>query len=94
MIASARMTEAEFDALPYEEGRHWDLVEGEILEVPTANAKHQEVVARILVSLWQHLQSAQSGGILPDVASPWDQTYVFVPISQFFFQTNGRRWHF
>ena len=29
------MTGAQFDALPYEQGRQWELVNGELIDVPS-----------------------------------------------------------
>jgi len=34
------MTAEQFDALPEEEGRNWELLDGELIEVPSATPKH------------------------------------------------------
>jgi Uma2 family endonuclease len=38
------MTGTQFDALPYEEGRQWELVDGELIAVPGPTGRHQDVV--------------------------------------------------
>ncbi len=48
MASTATMTGAEFDALPWEEGRRWELIEGELVEVGSATLEDQLVVQRIL----------------------------------------------
>jgi Uma2 family endonuclease len=51
------MTGIEFDALPYEEGRTRELLEGELIPVSSPTVGHQEIVFRILVALKQHLSN-------------------------------------
>ncbi len=60
------MTGLEFDALPYEEGRRWELVNGELVEMPSATLRHQEIVSRILIALREHL-AEQKALVVPDV---------------------------
>lgn len=64
--AATTMTGAQFDALPYEEGRRWELVCGELIAVPSPTLRHQEVVSRILAALRQHL-GKEKGLAVPDV---------------------------
>jgi Uma2 family endonuclease len=59
MPATVTMTAAQFDALPYEEGRRWELLEGDLIEVPSPTLDHQEIVFRILLELKQHLGTGQ-----------------------------------
>lgn len=49
------MSGLQFDALPYEEGRRLELLEGEIIEVSSPTPYHQEIVANILFALRQYL---------------------------------------
>ena len=35
MATTAVMSGLQFDALPYEEGRRWELLEGDLIEVPS-----------------------------------------------------------
>ncbi len=44
------MTGAQFDAMPYEEGRLWELVNGELIPVSSPNLKHQGIVQKIQVA--------------------------------------------
>jgi Uma2 family endonuclease len=55
MATVATMTGAQFDALPYDEGRRWDLVSGEPIAVSSPTPRHQEIVFRILLALRQYL---------------------------------------
>ena len=52
---TATMTGSEFDALPYEEGRRWELLEGDLIPVSSPTLDHQEIVYRILSALKQRL---------------------------------------
>jgi len=61
------MTGAEFDALPWEEGRRWELIEGELVEVGSPTPEHQLVVQRILLALMLYFGKRQSGMVLADV---------------------------
>ncbi|HEX4810392.1 MAG TPA: Uma2 family endonuclease [Bryobacteraceae bacterium] len=51
-----------FDALPYEEGRLWELLNGELTPVSSPTLEHQEIVFRLLVALKQYL--VNKGGIV------------------------------
>ena len=61
------MTGVQFDALPYEEGRRWELVEGDLIEVPAATPEHQIVVAEVVTRLGEYFRRSPIGGVLPDV---------------------------
>jgi Uma2 family endonuclease len=65
MATTATMSGLQFDALPFEEGRRWELVEGKLIEVSGATPRHQMVVFRIMTILQQFLQ--QAGLALADV---------------------------
>ena len=67
MIATAKLTGAEFDALPYEEGRQWELLEGDLIDVPSPTARHQLLMGDLFISLRLYLRSRQTGTVLPDV---------------------------
>jgi Uma2 family endonuclease len=41
------MTAEQFDALPEEEGRKWELLDGELIEVPSATPKHNRILLRL-----------------------------------------------
>src|ERR1039458_2747954 len=42
------MTAEQFDALPEEECREWELLDGELIEVSSATPKHNRILARLL----------------------------------------------
>jgi Uma2 family endonuclease len=62
MPTIATMSGAQFDALPYEEGRRWELLEGELIEVPSATPRHQDIEYAVLHALKLYLQEHQSEG--------------------------------
>ena len=67
MIATAKMTGVEFDALPYEEGGKQELVEGELIEVGNPNAEHQEIVLNLAASLLHYFRNEQTGRAYLDI---------------------------
>lgn len=50
----------QFDSLPYEEGRQWELLEGEPIEVSSPTPYHQMIVLNILIALHQYLRDKDS----------------------------------
>jgi Uma2 family endonuclease len=62
MPTIATMSGAQFDAQPYEEGRLWELLEGELIEVPSPTPEHQDIVYAILNALKLYLQEHRSQG--------------------------------
>ncbi len=44
MATLATMSGAEFDALPFEEGRRWELLAGDLIEVSSLTPEHQDIV--------------------------------------------------
>lgn len=63
MATAAVMTGPEFDALPYEEGRQWELVGGELIPVPSPTLEHQLIVQRILLPLVVYLDARPGIGL-------------------------------
>jgi Uma2 family endonuclease len=61
------MTGAQFDALPYDEGRRWELLDGELIEVPSPTPRHQILAGRLITSLGNYFAGNLIGGVLPDV---------------------------
>jgi Uma2 family endonuclease len=55
MATTVTMSGLQFDALPYEEGRRWELLEGDPIEVPSPTPRHQAIVFNILMALRQYL---------------------------------------
>ena len=56
MATTALMSGLQFDALPYEEGRRWELLEGDLIEVPSATLRYQLIVLRLLRKLQEFLE--------------------------------------
>jgi Uma2 family endonuclease len=49
------MSGLQFDALPYEEGRRWELLEGDRIAVSSPTPRHQEIVFQVLFALRRYL---------------------------------------
>jgi len=49
------MSGLQFDTLPYEEGRRWELLEGQLIQVSSPTPRHQAIVFNILMALRQYL---------------------------------------
>ena len=56
MSATATMSGAQFDALDYDEGRRWELLDGDLVPVSSRTLDHQEIVFRILAALKRFLR--------------------------------------
>jgi len=67
MASIATMTDPQFDALPYEEGRRWELIERELVEVSSPTPEHQILVQRLLLALVLYVHTQQQGLVLADV---------------------------
>ena len=62
MPTIATMSGAQFDALPYEEGLRWELLEGELIDVPGPTPRHQDIVFAILQALKLYLRERRLQG--------------------------------
>ncbi len=58
------MTAEQFDALPEEEGRKWELLDGELLEVPSATPKHNRILGRLFKLLDAFAEERDLGAAL------------------------------
>jgi len=68
MATAATMSGKQFDDLPYDEGRRWELLEGELIPVSGATPRHQAVVSRLVRLLQDYLEANAAGGLaIPDV---------------------------
>ncbi|HEY2018567.1 MAG TPA: Uma2 family endonuclease [Bryobacteraceae bacterium] len=67
MATTATMSGAAFDQLPYEEGRRWELLQGELIDLPGATMEHQVIVTRLILSLGNYFDREANGGAVPDV---------------------------
>jgi Uma2 family endonuclease len=61
MPVQTLMTAAQFDALPEDEGRKWELLDGELIEVSSATPKHNAILGR-LYRLLQNFAVAKNLG--------------------------------
>jgi Uma2 family endonuclease len=66
MATAVTMSGRQFDALPYEEGRRLELLEGELIEVSVPTPLHQDVVFNVLAALRRYL-SGHKGAAFADV---------------------------
>jgi Uma2 family endonuclease len=60
------MSGAAFDQLPYEEGRHLELLQGDVINVPRPTPKHQIIVTILNASLLDYFRREPGGVALPD----------------------------
>jgi Uma2 family endonuclease len=64
MATTATMTGAQFDALPYEEGRRWELVNGELIAVPSPTWRHQDIAFEMHLALKQYFRTSGAKGLV------------------------------
>lgn len=57
---TATLTGEQFDALSYDEGRQWELLNGELIPVSSPTLRHQKIVYRILAALNRYLESTNA----------------------------------
>jgi Uma2 family endonuclease len=63
MATITNISGAQFDAMPYEEGRQWELVNGELISVPSPTWRHQEFVLRIQLALRSYFEASKIPGL-------------------------------
>lgn len=61
---ATRMTYEEFMALPGEEGKHYELIEGELVVNPAPLVKHQRIVRKLLTALDRYFEERGGGEVL------------------------------
>jgi Uma2 family endonuclease len=66
MTAQMTMTAEQFDALPEEEGRNWELLDGELLEVSSATPLHNRILMRLSRKLDEYAETMHLGAVLPE----------------------------
>jgi Uma2 family endonuclease len=80
MATTATLTGAQFDALPYEEGRLWELLDGELIPMPSKTLEHQRIVGKLFLALTLHLEAnLGQGEALADVEFALDENYRLRP---------------
>src|ERR1022692_4922309 len=66
MATTTTMSGAAFYRLPYEEGRHLELLKGEVVDVPRPTPEHQIIVTILGGSLLDYFRREPGGVALPD----------------------------
>jgi Uma2 family endonuclease len=66
MATHTLITAEQFDQLPPEEGRRYELLDGELIEMPSANPKHNWTLLKLGSDLMQFLEQTGWGVVLPD----------------------------
>jgi Uma2 family endonuclease len=61
MPVHATMTAEQFDALPEEEGRKWELLDGELIEVSSATPRQSRILGRLLTQLDRFAEERKIG---------------------------------
>jgi Uma2 family endonuclease len=64
MPVHATMTAEQFDALPEEEGRKWELLDAELIEVSSATPKHNRIMGRLYKVLDTFAEQRKLGAVL------------------------------
>jgi Uma2 family endonuclease len=65
MTAQMTMTAEQFDALPEEEIRNWELLDWELIEVPSATPLHNRILMRLSRKLDEYAEKMHLGAVLP-----------------------------
>ncbi len=65
MPVPTQMTAEQFDALPEEEGRKWELLDGELIEVSSATPRHGLVLVQLSSLLHIYVRERKLGAVLP-----------------------------
>lgn len=60
------MTAEQFDALPEEEGRNWELLDGELIEVSSATPEHNRILGRLLMLIESYTAPRKLGAVLAE----------------------------
>jgi Uma2 family endonuclease len=63
MATITTISGAQFDAMPYEEGRQWELVNGELISVSSPTPRHQDIVFEILLAVRRYLHQSRMAGL-------------------------------
>ena len=66
MAVQTLMTAAAFDALPEEECRKWELLDGELIEVSSATPEHNLIPGNLIFLLKAFSREHKLGVVLPE----------------------------
>ena len=64
MATTPKMTGAQFDALPLQEGRRWELINGELVPVPSPTWRHQDIAFQINLAFKQYFKTSAVVGLV------------------------------
>jgi Uma2 family endonuclease len=62
MATTTVITGAQYDAMPYDEGRRWELVNGEFVSVSSPTPRHQDIVFEVHIALRNYLRQSRIVG--------------------------------
>ena len=62
---ATRLTYEEFMALPEEEGKHYELIEGELVVNPAPFLRHQRILTKLISALDHYFDEHGGGEVLP-----------------------------
>lgn len=64
MATPTLLTAEQFDRLPEDELRRFELIQGQLVEMPSPRPKHSKILIRLVARLEAFLSASQLGGIL------------------------------
>jgi len=67
MATHTLMTAEQFDQLPEEEGRRYELLDGELIEMPSANLEHNLILKNGLFELEGFFRRTEIGTVVPEM---------------------------
>lgn len=66
MATQTLMTAEQFDQLPLEDGRRWELLDGELIEMASATPEHNHIAGKLNARLFVFLETHPFGVAIPD----------------------------
>ena len=91
MATQTLMTAAQFDSLPECEGLNKELLDGELIEMPSATLEHNRILAILTILLGAFLKTTKSAIVVPTTEFAFGpERRLQNPISRCFF-TNARQ---
>jgi Uma2 family endonuclease len=95
MATRTLMTAEQFDQLPQEEGRRYELLDGELIEMASANLEHNVILTNGLVELQLFFRQHPIGRAIPETEFAFEeerfQPDIAVLFAEKYKQANRRR---
>jgi len=63
-MSSRALTYQDYAALP-DDGRRYQILDGELFEIPTTGSRHQEISGNLMVAIYAHVKAHGLGKVLP-----------------------------